>query len=203
MQMLRKFVCIEGCSDCCIYRDYYPSVEYGKIGVLILPEEKPKIEAIAVKTDVKIKIIPRLGLGKSKKRTNGPQKIIAYQMMGKNVDGNMCPFLDVENLDRSPHGGFKCRIYEERPLACRAYPVIEENSGGSSVALDNKCTFCYKHSTTNAERNGLQREAEALTKIKADMYADRKTKVWRYATSIGDDENKTKLLPEGWIPQNM
>jgi hypothetical protein len=49
----------------------------------------------------------------------------------------------------------------------------------------------------------LQREAEALTKIKADMYVDKKTKVWRYATSIGDDENKTKLLPEGWIPQNI
>ncbi|HEY5631071.1 MAG TPA: YkgJ family cysteine cluster protein [Nitrososphaeraceae archaeon] len=200
--MLRKFSCVEGCSDCCIYRDYYPSVEYGKIGVLILPEEKPKIEALAVKTGVKIKIIPRIGLGKSKKRTNGPKKIVAYQMMGKNSDGNMCPFLDVENMDRSPHGGFKCRIYEERPLACRAYPVIEENSG-NSVVLDNKCTFCCKHSTTNAERNGLQREAEALTKIKTGTYVDDEAKVWRYATTIGDEENKTKLLPEGWVLQNI
>ena len=201
--MLRKFSCVEGCSDCCIYRDYYPSVEYGKIGVLILPEEKPKIEALAVKTGVKIKIIPRVGLGKSKKkRTDGPKKIVAYQMMGKNSDGNMCPFLDVENLDRSPHGGFKCRIYEERPLACRAYPVIEENSG-NSVVLDSKCTFCCKHSTTNAGRNGLQREAEALTKIKTGMSVDEKTKVWRYATTIGDEENKTKLLPEGWVLQNI
>jgi uncharacterized protein len=201
--MLRKFSCIEGCSDCCIYRDYYPSVEYGKIGVLILPEEKPKIEALAVKTGIKIKIIPRIGLGKSKKRTDGPKKIAAYQMMGKNDDGNMCPFLAVENLDRSPHGGFKCRIYKERPLACRAYPVIEENCGGSSLALDNKCTFCCKHSTTNAERNGLQKEAEALTKIKTCMSVDDEAKVWRYATTIGDEDNKTKLLPEGWVLQNI
>ena len=44
MLMLKKFKCVDGCSDCCNYREYYPSVEYGKIGVLILPDEKFRIE---------------------------------------------------------------------------------------------------------------------------------------------------------------
>src|SRR5689334_25430938 len=96
IQMLKKFSCIQGCSDCCIYREYYPSLEYGKIGVLILPEEKPKVEEMAVKTDITVKIIPRLGYGKSNKGNKGPKKIVAYQMMGKNMDGDLCPFLRSE-----------------------------------------------------------------------------------------------------------
>ena len=44
---MKKFSCVQGCSDCCIYREYYPAVEYGKIGVLLLPEEKTAIEELA------------------------------------------------------------------------------------------------------------------------------------------------------------
>jgi Fe-S-cluster containining protein len=199
--MLRKFGCIEGCSDCCIYREYYPSFEYGKIGVLILPKEKPAIEAISAKTNTQVKIIPRLGVGKRKKGNKGPKKIVAYQMMGKNLNGDLCPFIDIESSEKSPHGGFKCKIYEERPLACRAYPVIEEN-GGNLVPLDRKCGFCCKHSTTTVKKNGLQREIESLSEIKANMCIDEKIEVWRYATNIGDEDNTSKLLPAGWILQN-
>ena len=39
-----EFRCIEECSQCCIEREYYPSKKFGKIGVLILPEEKTKID---------------------------------------------------------------------------------------------------------------------------------------------------------------
>ena len=97
---------MQGCSDCCIYRDYYPSIEYGKIGVLILPEEKAAIEHLAKEMNVTIRIIPRLAIGK-----DSPEKVIAYQMMGKNEDGNLCPFLDIESNERSAHGGFRdiCR----------------------------------------------------------------------------------------------
>ena len=52
--MLRIFRCVNGRSDCCIYREYYPSIEYGKIGVLLLPKEKISIEKIA--SELKIKI---------------------------------------------------------------------------------------------------------------------------------------------------
>jgi uncharacterized protein len=196
--MLQKFSCVNDCSDCCIYRDYYPSIGYGKIGVLILPEEKSRIEELAWKMGIDVKIIPRLGLGKNGKG-NGPKKIIAYQMLGKNSDGNLCPFLGIESSQRSPHGGFKCRIYKQRPFACSAYPVID-NENSKSVLLDRKCLFCRKFSM-NADKDGLQREIEALTKIKAEMYVDKKTEVWRYATAIGDKKDKTKFLPEGWVLQ--
>ena len=39
-----EFHCIQDCSQCCIEREYYPGKKFGKIGVLILPEEKEKIE---------------------------------------------------------------------------------------------------------------------------------------------------------------
>lgn len=199
MQMLRRFNCIDGCSDCCVYREYYPSIEYGKVGVLILPEEKPKIQDIATKYGVEVKIIPRLGIGKNKKGS-GPKRIIAYQMMGKNLDGNLCPFLETNSSGRSPHGGFNCKIYHQRPLACHAYPVIEVKNNNSTL-LDTKCMFCRKVSAT-AKQIGLRQEIEALIKIKEEISVEDKTDVWRYATAIGDEYHKSKLLPEGWILQS-
>ena len=79
--MLRKFSCVKECSDCCIYREYYPSIEYGKIGVLIMPEERSKIIAISARNHLNVKIIHRLGIGLNVKG-DGPKEIIAYQMMG-------------------------------------------------------------------------------------------------------------------------
>ncbi len=191
--MMKKFSCVQGCSDCCIYREYYPSVDYGKIGVLLLPEEKTAIEKLAKRMNVKVKIVPRLAVGKE-----FPDKIIAYQMMGKNDDGDLCPFLDVGSSERSPHGGFNCRIYSERPLACRAYPVID--AGKAVVAtLDSHCQFCKKFSTTKTESGSLQQEIEALARIKASVTAG-KSKVWRYATATGRAGDI--MLPEGWVAES-
>jgi Fe-S-cluster containining protein len=188
---MKKFNCVEGCSDCCIYREYYPSKEYGKIGVLLLPEEKTEIEELAMKMDVIVKIIPRLAVG-----NEFPEKVIAYQMMGKNDDGDLCPFLDVDSSERSPHGGFNCRIYSERPLACRAYPVIDS----SKVAtLDGHCHFCKKFSTTKATNESLQQEIESLTRIRASVTAG-KSHVWRYATATGKAGDV--MLPEGWFAES-
>lgn len=199
-QILRKFKCVEGCSDCCHYREYYPSVEYGKIGVLILPAEKSAIESLAKKLGIKVKIIPRLGVGKSRE-FEGPRKIIAYQMMGKNLDGNLCPFLDIDSSEKSPHGAFKCKIYENRPLACRAYPVLDECK--KTAVLDGKCRFCCKFAASNADRSSLYEEIRALNIIKEETSSEKNCEVWRYATAIGEEEDKTKFLPEGWIYQNI
>jgi Fe-S-cluster containining protein len=190
-QMKRKFSCVQGCSDCCIYREYYPSVEYGKIGVLVLPEEKAAIERLANDMGIRLRIIPRLAVGK-----NSPDKIIAYQMMGKNEDGNLCPFLDVESDERSAHGGFKCKIYSNRPLACRAYPLIDIVN--KTATFDSHCQFCKKFSTRKASSEGLQREIEALAKIRASVTADDDddVSIWRYATATGGSNG---LLSEGWI----
>jgi Fe-S-cluster containining protein len=187
--MKKKFSCIQGCSDCCIYREYYPSVQYGKIGVLLLPEEKSAIEDLAKASGITVRIIPRLSVGKG-----SPDKIIAYQMMGKYEDGNICPFLDIESNERSPHGGFKCKIYSNRPLACRAYPVIDASD--KTARFDPHCQFCKKFSITKASNQGLQREIEALAKIRASVVSDNDLSIWRYATATGTSED---LLSEGWI----
>lgn len=191
-KQMRKFSCIQGCSDCCIYREEYPSAEYGKIGVLLLPEEKEAIERLARKLKIRVKILPRLAVGKE-----FPEKVIAYQMMGKNADGDLCPFLDVKGGGKSPHGGYNCKIYSDRPLACRAYPVIDASK---AATLDDHCQFCKKFSTTRAVKDGLQQEIEALARIKAMVNADGDIHVWRYATATGSPSHI--MLPEGWVAES-
>jgi Fe-S-cluster containining protein len=118
---------------------------------------------LAKKVGIKVKITPRLGVGKSRE-FEGPRKIIAYQMMGKNLDGNLCPFLQIHSSENSPHGAFKCKIYEKRPLACRIYPVLDECK--KRAILDGKCRFCCKFATTNSDRSNLYEEIRALNIIK-------------------------------------
>lgn len=179
-----EFNCVQDCSQCCIEREYYPSKQFGKIGVLILPEEKQRIKDMAKKLGIHINIIPRIGLSRN---DSGPEKIIAYQMMGKEQNGNTCPFLD--SKEKSPHSGFACMIYQSRPLACRAYPLIETNP----ITLDQKCKFCQTCPTADSNLNS---EIESLIQIKAKMNADMPI-VWRYATGIGEPEDQP--LQKGWI----
>jgi Fe-S-cluster containining protein len=196
--MLREFRCIQDCSDCCIYRQYYPSVDYGKIGVLLLPEEKKEIENLAKSFKIKITIFPRLGIGINKK-SNGPHQVIAYQLMGKNINGDYCPFLDINGNNRSPHGGFNCLIYNTRPLACRAYPAIKENK--TDVELDCNCKFSCQYSN-QASKNLLDSELRALTRIIINIESFSDQKIWRYATQIGEKPFIKLLLPRGWYLQN-
>jgi hypothetical protein len=189
------FRCVEGCSDCCIYREYYPDRRYGKVGVLLMPDEKERIEGLARKMGVNVNILPRIGVGSVYR--NGrrePERVTAYQLMSVNEDGNYCPFLDVRGEKRSPHGGYRCMIYEERPLACRAYPVIETNE----VRLDEKCQFCK---ACDSKVENVQKETEALLQIQRMMKFDEKD-VWRYATGIGNREDMGRVK-KGWILQML
>ena len=183
-----EFRCIEDCSQCCVEREYYPSKKFGKIGVLILPEEKERIEELARKNRIEVKILPRIGI--SEEKNSVPTKILAYQMMGSEKNGNTCPFLDTDSGKKSPHGGFPCKIYKERPLACMAYPLIESDP----IMLDQKCKFCKEHG--NADQN-LNSEIESLLKIKERMIPDASF-VWRFATMVGDAEDR-EVMESGWI----
>jgi hypothetical protein len=98
--------------------------------------------------------------------------------------------LNTESSERSPHGGYQCKIYQNRPLACKAYPVIES----SPVILDSKCKFCENCGTTAT--NVIQ-EVESLVNIKNKMKTSASF-VWRYATGIGDEHNKNKIAT-GWF----
>ena len=182
-----KFKCIEECSHCCIEREYYPSKKFGKIGVLILPEEKERIEEISKRSQTSINILPRIGVSE---KNSQPTQVLAYQMMGIENNGNTCPFLDTASGKKSPHGGFPCKIYDERPLACRAYPLIESKP----ITLDQKCKFCKEQG--NADEN-LNSEIESLLKIKEKMNTD-STFIWRYATGIGEKEDR-EVFESGWI----
>lgn len=187
-----KFSCVSGCSDCCVNRAYYPSEKFGKIGVLLLPGEVREIEEMARKLGVKVKILPRIAIG-----SQLPEKVIAFQMMGKNEDGDLCPFLDTSSGAQSPHGGFPCRIYEDRPAACRAYPVLEIKD--DVVTLDEHCKFCRENSTSTASVNTIGAEIKALEKIKGAMNCAGSQRVWRYATATGRREDREKMLSEGWV----
>ena len=183
-----EFRCIQDCSQCCIEREYYPTKKFGKIGVLILPEEKERIEQLAKTNGLKITILPRIGV--SEKKDSSPTKILAYQLMGIEQNGNTCPFLDTETSARSPHGGFPCKIYNNRPLACMTYPLIESDP----ITLDQKCKFCKEHDS--ADQN-LNSEIESLLKIKTKMTTDAPF-IWRFATGVGEESDK-KQIETGWI----
>ena len=183
-----EFRCIEDCAQCCIEREYYPSKRFGKIGVLILPEEKERIEKLAKLNGLEIKILPRIGISEDKNSI--PTKILAYQLMGIEKNGNTCPFLDTDSGKKSPHGGFPCKIYKDRPLACMTYPLIESDP----ITFDEKCKFCKEHGT--ADQN-LNSEIESLLKIKEKMYTDASF-IWRFATKIGEPEDH-QILESGWI----
>ena len=182
------FKCIQDCSKCCIEREYYPTTKFGKVGVLILPEEKNEVESFAKNLGLNITILPRIGI--SYEKSDAPTQILAYQLMGKEPNGNTCPFLDTESSERSPHGGYKCRIYQDRPLACRAYPVIKS----SPVTLDSKCKFCENCGST---AENVNQELESLVKIKSKMITSAPF-VWRYATGVGDESNKDEIKT-GWF----
>jgi hypothetical protein len=183
-----EFQCIDECSQCCIEREYYPSKEFGKIGVLILPEEKLRIERLAELKNIEINILPRIGI--SEDRNSKPTKVLAYQMMGVENNGNTCPFLDTSGKNKSPHDGFPCKIYNERPLACMTYPLIENDP----ITLDQKCKFCKEHKTADENLNS---EIESLLKIKDKMNTSA-TCIWRFATNIGEKEDQS-VLKSGWI----
>ena len=183
-----EFRCVDECSQCCELREYYPSKKFGKVGVLILPEEKNQIELLAKELGIEITILPRIGT--SYEKSSEPTEILAYQMMGIEKNGNTCPFLDTKSTKKSPHGGFTCRIYEKRPLACKAYPVIES----SPIKLDSKCKFCKNYGSSNENLNS---ELESLIKIKTSMKTNSPF-IWRYATGIGEDSDKDEIK-SGWI----
>ncbi|MDH3203184.1 MAG: YkgJ family cysteine cluster protein [Nitrosopumilus sp.] len=183
-----EFSCIEECSQCCIEKEYYPSKRFGKIGVLILPEEKERIEQLGREKRLEIKILPRIGLSENKNLV--PTKVLAYQLMGIEKNGNTCPFLDTKSGNKSPHGGFPCKIYKDRPLACMTYPLIESDP----ITLDHKCKFCKEHG--KADQN-LHSEMESLLKIKEKMITDAPF-IWRFATGIGEPEDQQRLETR-WI----
>lgn len=180
---MTRFECAEGCSRCCEERVYYPDERHGKAGVLLLPEERARIRELARRAGVRAEILPRVGVD----GPGGAPRPIAYQLMGAG-GGDECPFLAPPGGARSPHGGRACTIYADRPLACRAYPVV----AAAPQALDPRCAFCEGCGGGKAE--GVEAELEALARIAGRVRAGGR-RAWRYATGAGELAG-----PRGWVP---
>ena len=189
--MVMEFNCVQDCSECCIQREYYPTKQFGKIGVLILPHEKERIEKLAEQLGIKIIILPRIGT--SKNGDSAPTRIIAYQLMGTELNGNTCPFLDTKSEKRAAHGGMLCKIYDQRPLACSAYPLIDVEP----ITLDQKCKFCQECGQANEKLNV---ESESLLEIKSGMQVTDTEQIWRFATGVGEESDKSEIKT-GWIKE--
>jgi len=70
-------------------------------------------------------VAPSFGLGYGGK--DRPKYIILYQL-----DANECPHLSSDN---------SCKIHENRPLACRTFPLISIGPLGTAVANATDCHF--------------------------------------------------------------
>ena len=144
---------------------------------------------LALKHGIKVSILPRVGVS-ANVNCDKPEKIIAYQMMGRDKDGDTCPFLDVSGAVLSPHGGHGCRIYEKRPLACMAYPLqghrpaeqsasLPDMSQDAIPMLDSKCRFCREHDDDDDTGNWqkdigcLHSEEDALLQIERATFLQR------------------------------
>jgi hypothetical protein len=94
-----------------------------------------------------------------------------------------------------PSCGARC-IYDERPAACRAYPLVSIDPTIST--LDSKCSYCVSTKDNMVCNLGLSNEIKALSEIMISTCVDEGTQLWRYATNVGDSSDG-KMLPEGWI----
>ena len=164
--------------------------------MLLLPKEKEKIEHLAETKKVDIKVLPRIGVGLGDNGTS-PESILVYQLMGRERDGNICPFLDTDGSEQSPHGGARCTIYDERPTACKAYPLVSIDPTASK--LDSNCRYCVSSNENKVCNLGLNNEIMALNEIMVSTRVGEGTQLWRYATNVGDPSDDKKLLPGGWI----
>ena len=69
-------------------------------------------------------VSPATGLGWG---ATGPKHIIRYQL-----NSNICPHLDKNNI---------CKIYDDRPLVCRSFPLISIGHLGTTIAQASDCNF--------------------------------------------------------------
>jgi len=118
-----RFVCT-GCGVCC--RKIVITNDYGTFGLYLEPQE--------TKLFPKWHVEPFWGFGVKGRRRNRPKFVGAYQFTGE-----QCPYVTKQN---------ECRIYERRPLVCRAYPLslffIRDKEGKVHAEMDNRCPVINK-----------------------------------------------------------
>ena len=91
-----------------------------------------------------VDVVPYTAVGK-----DSPREILMYQ-----VKNNVCPHINRNN---------ECLIYSKRPLACRAYPIV--NTIGKKI-VDLECPQVSKYTPDELRQVGFPDElGEAMTII--------------------------------------
>ncbi|HVP23314.1 MAG TPA: YkgJ family cysteine cluster protein, partial [Conexivisphaerales archaeon] len=231
------FRCVDGCSVCCVIRDY-PRIyavrdlssgrtvvidprSLGKEGMVELEAwEMPKIAKLARKlrnrvdekgNRISYRFLPAWGLGP--KGAKGPDSVISYWLMGRDEDGEICPFLSTEaENSRTANGTLRCLIYEERPLQCRAYPVhavsIDKITGEKMVELDQGCQWVMEMEISGESRvagpfpQELMKEMDygAFARLQSESRIDpRANSLWVHPTGVFERGEKPGKVFDGWM----
>lgn len=108
------FKCVR-CGECC--RNLFGK----RFGAAILPQEKTQLEKQAKKIGVSVNFYPLT--------KNWSSEVTLWQFTD-----NKCPFLHAN----------ECRIYNDRPLLCRAYPLMPYGVGAcSSIEQQSRLFHVY------------------------------------------------------------
>lgn len=107
-----KFSCLK-CGQCC--RTLLKENKGIITGLELTPSEAKKFPSNILH--------PRYGRGKTE---NSISKITTYQ-----ISTDICPHL----------GNGACKIYNERPLSCRRFPLMHSSENITNVALGKDCSF--------------------------------------------------------------
>lgn len=75
-------------------------------GIVLTPEEARRLRAASKRKGARARILPHTFLLDGRTRT---AVMVSYRL-----DHAQCPFLE----------GYRCGVYEDRPLPCRAFPVM-------------------------------------------------------------------------------
>jgi Fe-S-cluster containining protein len=233
-----QFRCSEGCNDCCILRGYgglegtmtdpgtgatvtLSGADFGKEGAMEIETwELPKISKLIRKLKnrvdergrpIQYRLLPARGV--SAKGARAPEVVISYFLMGRDPDGNMCPFLSTANENkRLPDSTLKCSIYEDRPLQCRAYPVRAIYSSRSNskrlAELDQGCEWVIerliKGDNSLSQPFPIDRVrgldyGSRMRLQRADRFDTSKTTLWAYATGTFGRGERPAVVHEGWV----
>ena len=231
------FHCISRCNVCCVIRDYPKIYSVRDIGtgeqVPIRPEslgkegmveveawELPKILKLIKKMKgrvdeegkpIEYRILPARAV--SAPEASAPETIISYWLMGRDEDGDTCPFLSTpaENR-RTGDGTLKCLIYEERPLQCRAYPVhlvyTDRTTGDKSASLDQGCQWVMEKAMggeTFVEHPfplGRIKNLDygSLARLQSgNKFDSAKTTLWAYPTGVYGKNERPESVIDGWV----
>lgn len=120
-----RFKC-QKCGHCC--RKLYHVADGVYKGLTFFPDELDLFPR-----DL---IFPSAGLGKSREKI---ESIREYQL-----NAHICPHIDENNY---------CKIYINRPLSCRRFPLIPITHSEAGVALGRDCMFIEKIESEIGELN--------------------------------------------------